>query len=279
MRLDPSLQRIKADPVQMEQIIFNLAVNARDAMPDGGKLTLATCNIEISPARAHDRRGVPPGNYIALAVTDTGIGMDAPTQARIFEPFFTTKDPGKGTGLGLATVYGVVQQTGGWILVSSELGRGTTFEIYFPRVEEKLEPLPVNIPATVPSTTRGSETILLVEDQEGIRDMTAEFLGRNGYQVLNAEDGSKALEIVAGHSGTIHLVITDMSMPNMGGRELASRLTHLRPQTQILFMSGHPDHTSPGNDTVPFGAPVLQKPFALDDLAQRVRDLLDANQS
>jgi CheY-like chemotaxis protein len=273
IRLDPALNRVKADPVQMEQIIFNLAVNARDAMPKGGKLILATRNTEVSTSR--DRRGMPPGDYVVLTVTDTGIGMDASTQAHIFEPFFTTKDPGKGTGLGLATVYGVVQQTGGWIWVSSELGLGTTFEIFFPRADEVPEPKPVKTSTGIKTSINGTETILLVEDQDGIRDMAAEFLRRSGYQILNAEDGTRAMEIAKQHNGDIHLLITDMSMPNMGGRELAAQLRQARPQTKVLFMSGHPDHTSPTNNAST-DAPVLQKPFALDELGQKIRALLDA---
>ncbi|SRR5579883_2115195 len=273
IRLDPALNQVKADPVQMEQIIFNLAVNARDAMPKGGKLILATRNTEVSTSR--DRRGMPPGDYVVLTVTDTGIGMDASTQAHIFEPFFTTKDPGKGTGLGLATVYGVVQQTGGWIWVSSELGLGTTFEIFFPRADEAPEPKPVKTSTGIKTSINGTETILLVEDQDGIRDMAAEFLRRSGYRILNAEDGARAMEIAKQHNGDIHLLITDMSMPNMGGRELAAQLRHLRPQTKVLFMSGHPDHTSPTN-IASTDAPVLQKPFALDELGQKIRALLDA---
>jgi len=276
LRLDPSLHRMKADPVQIEQVIFNLAVNARDAMPNGGKLTITTRNVAVRSNRPRDRRGMPSGEYVVLTISDTGIGMDAATQAHIFEPFFTTKAPGKGTGLGLATVYGVVQQSGGWIWVTSELGRGATFEIYFPSSSDDTEqkPQPEKISSAAPSTTN-HETILLVEDQDGIRDMAAEFLRRFGYHVIGAEDGRQALEIAAQHAGPIDLLITDMSMPNLGGREVAAALVESRPGIPVLFMSGHPDHAVPDGNGLAGRAQILQKPFALDDMAQKVRALLD----
>jgi PAS domain S-box-containing protein len=271
-----SLGKIKADAVQMEQIILNLAVNARDALPEGGKLTLATQNVEIGNAKDRTRSTIPPGQYVMLSVTDTGVGMASSTQSHIFEPFFTTKEPGKGTGLGLSTVYGVVQQSGGWIWVDSALGLGTRFEIYFPRVDEiPSAAIVAPTPRQAAEPTACTETILLAEDQEGIRDMASEFLRRTGYQVLLAGDGCEALEIATNHAGPIQLLITDMSMPNMGGKELSVKLAALRPQMKVLFMSGHPDHASPGNHAAPEGAVVLQKPFALGDLAQKVRMLLD----
>ena len=276
--LDPTLGRIKADPVQMEQIILNLAVNARDAMPQGGKLSISTNSVTLEQARARCNHGNPSGSYVMLCVTDTGTGMDADTQARIFEPFFTTKAAGKGTGLGLATVYGVVEQSGGWIWVSSELGKGTTFETYLPRIEPATEalPTPEAKPATL-QTRRGGETILLVEDQEGIRDIACESLRRNGYTVLDAEDGAQALRVAGNHRGPIHLLLTDMFMPNLGGSELSARLHQLRPETKVLFMSGNPDHTAAYQETLPPGAVVLQKPFSLDELVQKVRSQLDNN--
>lgn len=276
LHLDRGLHRIKADPVQIEQVIFNLAVNARDAMPNGGTLTIATRNAAVNSSRPRDRRGMPPGDYVVLTISDTGTGMDAATQAHIFEPFFTTKAPGKGTGLGLATVYGVVQQSGGWIWVTSELGRGACFEIYFPSSSDATLPKPQPEKTSLPTpSAENNETILLVEDQEGIRDMAAEFLRRFGYHVLNAEDGAQAMEIAGRHTGAIDLLITDMSMPNMGGRELAAALRQLRPGIPVLFMSGHPDHFLPQDNDSSGPAQILQKPFALDDMAQRVRALLD----
>ena len=275
--LAPELGRVKADPGQIEQIILNLAVNARDAMPQGGQLQLETKNVQIDETRARNRSGVPTGKYVMLAVTDSGIGMDGETQAHMFEPFFTTKDPGKGTGLGLATVYGVVKQMDGAIWVRSEPGNGTTFEIYLPQVEpatERVEARSGNR-AALAAAPEGTETVLLVEDQEGIRDLVQEFLRRKGYTVLHAVDGDDALRIAAEHKDQIHLLVTDVVMPNIGGQELARRLTPLRPQMKVLFMSGYPDHASLGEESVDKNVPVLLKPFLLDALARTVRSVLD----
>jgi len=269
------LGRVKADPGQIEQMILNLAVNARDAMPQGGRLTLETKNVEVDEAYARTYEGVPIGKYVMLAVSDTGVGMDSQTQARIFEPFFTTKEPGKGTGLGLATVYGVVKQMGGAIWVRSEPGQGTSFDIYLPRVEttdEKSAPEARTVLVAAPS---GTETVLLVEDQDGIRDLVREFLQRKGYRVLHATDGDDALRIADEHKDPIHLLVTDIVMPNVGGRELARRLTQARPHMKILFMSGYPDHASLSGEVGGEHAAVLQKPFMLDTLARKVRGLLD----
>jgi two-component system, cell cycle sensor histidine kinase and response regulator CckA len=270
-----SLWRVKADPGQMEQVILNLAVNARDAMPQGGKLVIETCNVELDEAYVRSHEGVSPGRYVRLIVSDTGIGMDTETQARMFEPFFTTKEPGKGTGLGLATVYGVVKQTGGWIWVSSEPGRGTTFEIYLPQIEEIEKSAAASANKTTPiKAPKGTETVLLVEDQDGIRDLVGEFLRRNGYTVLHAVDGEEALRIAGKYEHAIDLLLTDILMPNIGGRELAQRLTQVRPQIRVLFMSGYPEHMTL-SDEVTSQAAVLQKPFLMDDLARKIRYVLD----
>jgi len=272
---------VKADPGQIEQIILNLAVNARDAMPQGGELVLETKNVQVGEAHARNRDGVPPGKYVMLAVTDTGVGMGSETQAHMFEPFFTTKEPGKGTGLGLATVYGVVKQMDGSICVRSEPGKGTTFEIYLPYVEraaEKEAPGPGTRTALA-AAPDGTETVLLVEDQEGIRDLVQEFLQRKGYTVLHAVDGDDALRIAGEHNEQIHLLVTDVVMPNIGGQELARRLTPLRPQMKVLFMSGYPEHASWGEEAVDRNVPVLLKPFLLDALARKVRSVLDDRDS
>ena len=268
---------VKADRGQMEQVILNLAVNARDAMPRGGKLTIATRNVELHETHTGSHARIPPGEYVVLTVSDTGVGMHSEVQARIFEPFFTTKKPGQGTGLGLAIVYGVVKQTGGWITARSEVGNGTTFDIYFPQAQlDEAAPEPVSKTKTSPaSAARGTETVLLVEDQDGIRDLVREFLEKNGYSVLHAADGNEALQIADEYKHTIHLLLTDVVMPNMGGRELAHRLTQPRPQMKVLFMSGYPDHATWSSELVDNSAAVLQKPFPLDTLARKIRTLLD----
>src|SRR5450631_193312 len=272
-----SLNRVKADPGQMEQVILNLAVNARDAMPQGGRLTIDTRNTELHETYAGSHARIPPGKYVVLTVSDTGVGMRSDIKAKIFEPFFTTKKPGKGTGLGLAIVYGVVKQTGGWITASSEFGNGATFEIYFPQVqvEETVEEPVSKIKISPSFAARGTETILLVEDQDGIRDLVREFLRNNGYTVLHAVDGSEALQIADEYKHPIHLLLTDVVMPNVGGRELAHRLTRPRPQMKVLFMSGYPDHATWSSELVDDTAAVLQKPFPLDTLAHKIRSLLD----
>jgi PAS domain S-box-containing protein len=273
----PSLNRVKADPGQMEQVILNLAVNACDAMPQGGRLNIETRNKELHEIYAGSHARIPPGKYVVLTMSDTGTGMHSDIQAKIFEPFFTTKKPGKGTGLGLAIVYGVVKQTGGWITASSEFGSGTTFDIYLPQVQVEVAfEEPVSKITTSPAfAARGTETILLVEDQDGIRDLVREFLQNNGYTVLNAIDGSEALQIAGEYTDPIHLLLTDVVMPNVGGRELAHRLTQPRPQMKVLFMSGYPDHATWSSKLTDDTATVLQKPFQLDILARKIRVLLD----
>jgi PAS domain S-box-containing protein len=274
-----SLGRVKADPGQMEQVILNLAVNSRDAMPHGGKLTITTRDVELDENDSRHHEGAPPGKYVMLAVSDTGDGMDTETQAHMFEPFFTTKAPGKGTGLGLATVYGVVKHSDGWIWVNSEPGRGTTFQIYLPRVQESRdEEIRVKQSDTAPSLAtapKGTETVLVVEDQDGIRDIVRESLRRNGYKVLIAVDGNEALQMASAYPDPIHLLVTDLVMPNIGGRELAQRLTPLRPGMKVLFMSGYSEHSALEIEATSQSATVLQKPFSLDALACNVRRVLD----
>jgi nitrogen-specific signal transduction histidine kinase len=272
----PQLWPVKADRGQMEQLIMNLAVNARDAMAEDGELFIETRNEEIDGLRTPSQDGVRPGRYVMLVVRDTGVGMDSETQAHMFEPFFTTKEPGKGTGLGLAIVYGVVKQMGGWTHVDSKPGHGTTFEIYLPRAEEAKSPvLAADAQEDPVSVAKGSETILLVEDELGIREVASDFLQRQGYVVLTAMDGNEALRIAEGHEELIHLLVTDMSMPNVGGKELAHRLRQVRPQIKVLFMSGYPEHPGLASGEIGAQATVLQKPFLLDALANSVRTLLD----
>ena len=276
----PQLWPVKADPGQVEQLIMNLAVNARDAMPEGGQLLIETRNAEIGNAHPRLRDGVRPGRYAMLIVSDSGVGMDSETQAHMFEPFFTTKEPGKGTGLGLPIVYGVVKQTGGWTHVESKPGQGTTFEIYLPWAEETetKAPAPVSeVQSDLAAAPRGTETILLVEDESGIRELASEFLRRQGYKVLHGMDGNEALRIAEGHEDLIHLLVTDMAMPNLGGKELAHRLRTVRPQIKVLFMSGYPDHPGLEDEDVGGQTTLLQKPFSLDTLAHKVRTLLDQN--
>jgi two-component system, cell cycle sensor histidine kinase and response regulator CckA len=285
----PALGRVKADPGQMEQVILNLAVNSRDAMPHGGKLTIETSDVELAEDDSGNLEGAPPGKYVRLTVSDTGDGMDTETRAHMFEPFFTTKAPGKGTGLGLATVYGVVKQSDGWIWVDSERGCGTTFKIHLPRVEEsQVEECEAEESqaqaqlATLLKTTpdpaaarKGTETVLVVEDQDGIRDIVGESLRRNGYKVIVAADGDEALKMASTYTDPIHLLVTDLVMPNMGGRELAQRLTQLRPQMKVLYMSGYSEHAALNTEVIELPADVLQKPFSLDSLARNVRRVLD----
>ena len=272
--LDPALGTVRADPGQVEQIMMNLVANARDAMPSGGRLTLETANVELGEAYAHQHAITQPGSYVMLAVSDTGWGMDKETQAHIFEPFFTTKALGRGTGLGLAMVYGSVRQNGGSIFVYSEPGRGTTFKIYLPRVQMQAETarMPPSLPAELP---RGSETVLVVEDEPGVRAVILRTLQEQGYTVLEARHGIEALQIGMQPSVNIHLLLTDVVMPQVNGREVAERLTLIHPEIRVLYISGYTDDAVVRHGILAEGAVFLQKPFTPDTLAHKVREVLD----
>jgi CheY-like chemotaxis protein len=275
LMLDPAIGQVKADPGQVEQVVMNLAVNGRDAMPDGGKLTIRTANIDLDAAFAREHQGSIAGQYVMLAVTDTGTGMDPETQAQIFEPFFTTKDRDKGTGLGLAAVYGVVKQSSGYITVESEKGKGASFKIYLPRIEQPVAT--TNETSPVPLTIRGNETILLVEDAEPLRKLAHLFLRDNGYQVLTAADGSEAQQVAAQNAGPIHLLLTDVVMPGINGRVLAEQLAPLHPAMKVLYMSGYTDSFIAGHGVLEEGLHLLHKPFTEEALTRKVRELLDTS--
>jgi PAS domain S-box-containing protein len=268
-----SLGRVRADPGSIEQVIMNLAVNARDAMPTGGKLTMETANVMINEQSASEHLGTSPGPHVMLAVTDTGMGMDRATQARIFEPFFTTKDKGKGTGLGLSTVFGIVQQSGGSIWVYSEPGKGTSFKVYFPRVDEAPDELRAQQP---PRTLRGNETVLLVEDDEQVRAVAGGILRRHGYRVFDAKNGGEAMLFCEMHPDPIHLLISDVVMPHMSGPELARRLVVARPDMVVLCMSGYTDDSVFRHGVMDSDIAYLQKPITPESLTRKVREVLDA---
>ena len=272
---ESKLATVLADPGQIEQVLLNLAVNARDAMPHGGKITVQSSNVTINEVQAGKRPPMAPGDYVLLSVTDTGHGMDEKTKAHIFEPFFTTKEVGKGTGLGLATVYGIVKQSGGFIWVESAPGRGTSFEIYLPASSKTVaEAEAESRAAAIP---RGSETILVVEDEAGVRELACTFLKAGGYSVLEAKDGVHALELFSAHSAAIHLVLADMVMPRMTGTDLAFQLKSLRPGIRILFMTGYADYSENNDESSKTQNSVLQKPFSSSSLLEKIREALAAN--
>ncbi len=265
--------RIKADPGEIEQVIMNLVVNSRDAMPQGGKLIIETGNVDFGEIYSHAHPQVVPGKYVMLSVSDTGCGMDAATSAHVFEPFFTTKS--QGTGLGLATAYGIVKQNGGYIWVYSELGKGTTFKVYLPRVED---PASLEKPAPIAAIARsGSETILLVEDEPTVRELLAGFLERLGYRVLLASNGEQALRISQDFADPIDLLLTDVVMPGMGGPELSDRLSSTRSGLRVVYTSGYPQGAMTHHGMLAPEAVLLQKPFELNVLATRIREVLSPN--
>lgn len=267
---------VKADPLQIEQIVMNLAANARDAMPEGGKLTIETANIALDESYIQRHSIVPIGDYVLLAVTDTGQGIAPEHLSHIFEPFYTTKAEGKGTGLGLATVYGIVKQNGGFIWVYSEPGLGTTFKVYLPRVKKDAGVTKTTV-RSVQEVPRGVETILLVEDETAVRQSTAQFLRQNGYTVVEAKDGENALHVARNHAGTIDLMITDVVMPRLGGAKLAAHLTSTHPTMKVLFVSGYAETTVLRHGAIDVTNNFLQKPFGLRSLAVKIRQVLGTN--
>jgi len=273
--LDQELWSVKVDPGQIEQVIMNLAVNARDAMPRGGKLTIETKNVVLDENYARQYVSVKPGPYVMMAVSDNGCGMDKETQSHLFEPFFTTKEKGKGTGLGLSTVYGIVKQSGGNIWVYSEPGRGTSFKIYLPKAAESAKEKYRPIEPTRISARQGAETILLVEDEKAVRTMIRKTLQSNGYTVLEAHHGQEALHICDQYSGPIHLLVTDVVMPRMSGKELAEKATPKHPEMKVLYMSGYPDNSIVQHGVLEPGTEFLQKPFTFKALEGKVREILD----
>jgi len=271
--LAEDLGRVKTDPGQTEQVIMNLSVNARDAMPEGGKLTIETANVDLDDAYARNHVSVTPGRFVMISVSDTGVGMTPKVRDLVFEPFFTTKEKGKGTGLGLSTVYGIVKQSGGNIWVYSEPGKGTTFKIYLPRVDEPLEKLRERVEGK--EIPRGKETILIVEDEEEVRKLAVRILERQGYKVFEASQGLDAFLIAQEYEGLIHLLVTDVVMPKMGGRELADRIAEICPEIKVLYMSGYTDNAIVHHGVLGEGTEFIQKPFTVEGLARKVREVLD----
>jgi len=272
---NPDLGPVKADRGQMEQVIMNLVLYARDAMPEGGTITIETANVKVDESFSQMHRAVPPGDYVVLSVSDTGAGMDPETQSHLFEPFFTTKPKGLGTGLGLATIYGIIKQSGGHIWAYSELEHGTTFKIYLPRVEGQPAAAEREPPAL--ERPRGSETILLVEDEAMVRRLARTVLQESGYRVLEAANGPEALSTAKQHQGSIDLLVTDVVMPRMSGREVADRLTSQRPKMKVLFMSGHTEDAIIHHGVLEEQFAFLPKPFTPGALSIKVREALDTD--
>jgi two-component system, cell cycle sensor histidine kinase and response regulator CckA len=268
----PDLGLINADPGQIQQIVMNLAVNARDAMPHGGKLTIETANVDLDEDYAREHPDVKAGPHVMLAISDNGLGMDDGTKSHLFEPFFTTKGKGEGTGLGLSTVYGIIKQSNGFIWVYSELGKGTTFKMYFPRAEGDLSRLTGE--GQLEQRARGTETVLITEDESSVRALAARILRDRGYTVLEASNGKQALDIAKEYAGEIHLALTDVVMPGIGGRELVSQLASVRPGIRALYVSGYTDDAIVHHGILDTGVAFLQKPFTVESLARKVREVI-----
>jgi CheY-like chemotaxis protein len=261
---------VRADPGQLEQVLLNLVVNAREAMPEGGTLTIATANVDLGVDAQPLSAPLPPGRYVRLTVSDTGVGMGPDTMNHIFEPFFTTKGA-RGTGLGLATAYGIIKQSGGEISVHSEVGEGATFNVHLPRIDEPVD----QPPGPQPSASHGIETVLVVEDDASVRSLSAAVLRQHGYQVFEVARGADAIELIERYDEPIHLLVTDLVMPEVGGRELAARIAAKRPAIKVLYMSGYADQALVGADVLLPEMHFLQKPFTRSALARRVREILD----
>lgn len=276
MVLAEDLGRVKADPGQIEQVVLNLAVNARDAMLQGGKLTIETANVELDEAYARSHVATKPGRYGMLSVSDTGVGMTQEVKKQVFEPFFTTKEKGKGTGLGLATAYGIVKQSGGNIWVYSEPGQGATFKIYLPRVDQ---PLAKEMKKAESGVFRGAGVILVVEDEEGVRNAVLEMLKKQGYSVLGADNAGEALLICQQYKDTIHLLLTDVVMPKVSGPELAKRLGAFHPEMKVLYMSGYTSNAIVHHGVLDREVNYIQKPFTFEGLARKVWEVLDGKTS
>ena len=270
----PDLGLINVDPVQIQQIVMNLAVNARDAMLQGGDLTIETANVNFDDEYVREHPAVKAGPYVMLAISDSGIGMDSATQARLFEPFFTTKEKGKGTGLGLSTVYGIVKQSNGFIWVYSELGKGTTIKIYFPRAEGTITRIPKE--ERLEKAVGGTETLLITEDESSVRSLATRILSEQGYTMLEASNGIEALVIARAFPGEIHLVITDVVMPGMGGKALIAQLKEARPGIKALYISGYTDNAIVHHGILDSDVVFLQKPFTVESLARKVREVIDS---
>jgi signal transduction histidine kinase/ActR/RegA family two-component response regulator len=272
-----SQDAVEADPGRLEQVVMNLVVNARDAMPNGGKLTIETGTVHLAETFSARQLGVQPGRYVTISISDTGVGMDQETQSHLFEPFFTTKGPGRGTGLGLATAYGIIRQSGGAIAISSETGKGTTARIYLPLAQKPARADAEKAP--VPGLMTGAETILVVEDEVRVRKLIADVLTSRGYTVLEATRGEEALGYCKAHNGPINLAVVDVVMPGMSGPDLAREIAPLRPEIRVLYISGYTDEAIMHHGVLESGAAFLQKPFVPDALARKVREVLDSREN